>query len=104
MATKRPKIANLLKVVRQHLRQGTFWILKHAHVRKDQRNITDPEIRQVLLSGWSERNKDDFKEEYGTWNYAIRGKTVDGRELRIAVSFDGDGMLIITAIDLSEEG
>lgn len=104
MATKRPKVLNLLDLIRRHLEQGTFWILKHAQGRKGQRNITDPEIRHVLLSGWHERKKDEFKEEYGAWNYAIRGKTVDNRELRIAVSFDEEGMLIITAIDLSGEG
>ena len=33
------------------------------------------------------------------WNYAVRGKTkIDKLDARIIVSFDEDGMLIITAM------
>lgn len=36
----------------------------------------------------------------------MRGKTLDGRELRIAVTFEEDEtlLIIITAIDLTQEG
>ena len=47
-----------------------------------------------------EKRKDKFDEAYNSWNYSVRGKTVDLRELRVIVSFDDSGMLIITAIDL----
>jgi len=48
-----------------------------------------------------EKSKDEFKTEWQTWNYAIRGKTVDGRELRVAVSFDEeDYLLMITVMEL----
>ena len=63
-------------------------------------------MRQVIETGWNERNKDEFKPEWKAWNYAIRGKTVDKRELRIAVSFEQEYsmLIIITAIDLSTKG
>jgi hypothetical protein len=56
----------------------------------------------VIESGWHEKRKDEFKPEWNTWNYAIRGKTPDNRALRIAIAFEeGDSLLIIvTAIDL----
>lgn len=42
--------------------------------------------------------------EHGAWNYAIRGRTIDGRSLRIVISFEADGvLLIITAIDLGKQ-
>lgn len=68
----------------------------------DERDITRPEILYVLKNGHHEKRKDKFDEFYKAWNYAVRGKTLDRRELRIVVSFDKDGMLIITAIDLSK--
>ncbi len=64
--------------------------------------ITILEVRQVVDSGYHERSKDEFKVEWQAWNYAIRGRTIDRRELRVAVSFDEeDVLLIITAIDLN---
>ncbi len=39
-------------------------------------------------------------ERHEAWCYAIRGKTVDKRELRVVVSFDENYLLIITAIGL----
>ena len=66
-----------------------------------ERVIDIHEIRQVIEGGWHEKAKDEYKAEWSAWNYAIRGKTVDGRSLRVAVSFDTDGhLLVITAIDL----
>ena len=54
-----------------------------------------------MESGYHEKSKDEFKVEWQAWNYAIRGRTIDRRELRVAVSFDDeDSLLIITAIDL----
>ena len=47
-----------------------------------------------------DKNKDKFVEEFNAWNYSIKGKTIDKRELRVIVSFDEAGMLIITAIEL----
>ena len=57
----------------------------------------------TLETGHHEERKDVFKPEYGAWSYAVRGKTVDDRELRVVISFEGDVLLLITAIDLSKE-
>ena len=41
-------------------------------------------------------------EEWKAWNYALRGKTSRQRELRIVVSFDPEGwLLLITGIELN---
>lgn len=59
---------------------------------------------QVIETGRHENRKDEYKEEYRAWNYAIRGETLDGRALRVAVSFERvsgeDLMVLVTAIDL----
>ncbi len=59
-------------------------------------------MRYVLTTGYREAKKDEYKEEHQSWNYAMRGKTVDDRKLRVAVSFDKDDLLIITVIDLEK--
>ena len=72
----------------------------HALQRIKEREVTLLEVRQVLRGGYHEKRKDEFKEEHQAWNYSVRGKTVDKRNLRIAVSFDEDDVLVITVIDL----
>lgn len=99
---KRPeKHEDVLSRARERLASGLYRDTRHAAERRDERGISRPEVRQVIESGWHEKGKDEFKTEWQAWNYAIRGKTVDGRALRIAVSFDEeDRLLIITAIEL----
>ena len=76
---------------------------RHAEERKNQRQITLPEVLEVTRNGYREKAKDEYKPEWEAWNYAIRGRTLDGRGLRIAVSFDEEGFLLfITSIDLGE--
>ncbi|MBI4566685.1 MAG: DUF4258 domain-containing protein [Planctomycetes bacterium] len=99
---KRPdKHKDVLPRTRERMVSGRYRDTRHATERKDERRIGLPEIRQVIESGWHEKSKDEFKIEWQAWNYAIRGKTIDGRALRIAISFDEeDWLLIITAIEL----
>lgn len=87
-------------LAREHIEAGKYLDTRHAFDRKAERQITLLEVLYVLRHGYHEKRKDEFKEEHDAWNYAMRGKTVDGRELRVCVAFDPSGMLIITTIDL----
>lgn len=60
-------------------------------------------MKQVLMNGHHEKRKDKFRDEFSNWAYAIKGKTIDNRKLRVIVSFDSDGMMIITVIDLGDK-
>ncbi len=101
--SRSPKRSDLLAAVRQAAQRGDYVLTKHARKRLAQRKITLPELLQVLASGRHEKAKDEFVERFQAWNYAIRGKTVDKRELRVAVGFDPI-LLIITVIDLESRG
>ncbi len=80
---------------------GAYRNTFHAIERKAERNITLPEIIHVLRTGRHEKSKDHFEKAFNTWNYAIRGKTIDEMELRVIVSFDEEkDLLIITAFYL----
>ncbi|MFU8802607.1 MAG: DUF4258 domain-containing protein [Bradymonadaceae bacterium] len=97
----RPKLENVLEVVRQHLADDFYGLSGHARSRMIERDIDLPDVIYTLRHGWHEKSKDQFDETYDSWNYAVRGKTVDDRNLRIVVTFD-EGMLIVTTIDLDK--
>lgn len=100
---KRPeKLSDLLKKIREAVESGNYFVSTHAVERGIQRGIIRTEYEHVLKTGFHESKKDVFDEFYNTWNYAIRGKTFDKRELRIVTSFDENNLLIITIIDLGE--
>ncbi len=103
MSLRRPaKIPELMSVIRACIEEGRFLDTRHAWERQDERQINRPEILYVLKRGHHEKNKDTFNEFHHAWNYSVRGKTVDRRELRVIVSFDENGMLIITALELKK--
>jgi hypothetical protein len=100
-AKKPRKVENLLESIRICIETGAYRDTSHAIKRKAERNITLPEIIHVLRTGKYEKSKDYFEEAFNAWNYAIRGKTIDGFELRVIVSFDEERkLLIITAFYL----
>src|SRR5205085_1555608 len=102
MSSRRPKIVDPLPVIRELVANGEFDFVSHALERLQQRQVTVPEVVYVLEHGFHERRKDQFREEFGEWVYAIRGKTLDARKLRIAVAINVDGALVITVIDLDK--
>ena len=70
--------------------------------RRGERRISIPDIVHALQNGDRDPTHDEFKVAFQTWNYAVKGKTVDGRSVRIAVTFDEREMLIITVIPLGK--
>lgn len=97
---KRPeKIPHVLKVIKECISSGQYFDTTHAKERKSERNVTLPQILYVLKNGYHEKKKDEFKPEYNDWCYAIKGVTIDGRDLRIVVAFVEKKMVIITVID-----
>ena len=98
---KSEKIPDLLLRIRACLESGKYLFSNHALLRKKERFLTIPKItQQVLRNGYHEKKKDQWDQTHNAWNYAIRGKTIDNEDLRVIVSFDENGMLIITVIRL----
>ena len=98
-----PNIANVLSLIQERARSGEYIILPHAVDRSSQRVVSVADIEFVLINGRHESEKDEYKTAFRSWNYAIRGHTIDQRQLRIAVAFDEDEMLIITVIRLGKK-
>lgn len=104
-ARKRPpKHPDVLGLARSCFEAGRFRDTRHATDRRREREITLMEIKAVIGSGWHEKARDRYEEEYSAWSYAVRGKTVDRRSLRVVISFEpdvrGDLLLLVTAIEL----
>ena len=105
--TKRPpKLPNVLQIVRECIENGRYLDTRHATDRQNERSITRLEILDVLRRGRHVPSRDRYEEAYGDlgWSYAIEGKTIDNRPLRVIVAFDTETKtLIVTAIDLEAD-
>lgn len=98
--TKSEKTHNLLAKIKSCLKDGRYRFSQHALLRKKERFLSLPNIIEVLNNGYHEKVKDTWDSEFKTWNYAIRGKTINNEPCRIIVSFEANGLLIITVIRL----
>lgn len=101
-ARKRPeKIKNVLIKIKECVEKGHYFVTSHAFIRQNERMISLPESLYVLETGYEEKKKTCFDAVYNTWKYAIRGKTLrDELDVRVIVSFDENGMLIITVMHI----
>lgn len=87
----------LLKKVREHVKKGTYILVKHALERQKERSIRLPDVLYVLEHGRHEQEKDEYNLKMQAWKHAIRGITVNGMDLRIIVAFQRE-MVIITVM------
>jgi hypothetical protein len=101
--SKSSKIPDVLKKARECMENGRYLDTAHALLRKQQRRISLTDISHVIKHGYHEKRKDQYRPEFMDWDYAIRGLTVDVRDIRIVVAFDEDGMLIITVIEIFKD-
>lgn len=81
--------------------KGAYVISNHAKLRQGERCFTIGDIRNIIETGYHEKRKDEYKEEYADWNYAIRGKTLDNDQARICIAFaEEKHFVVITVIRL----
>lgn len=99
---KRPaKIAEVLKKARECIETGRYFDTTHAELRKRERRISLTHVLYVLRNGYHEKNKDQYHPQHRDWAYAIRGKTIDDKDVRVVIAFDDNDMLIITVIEIT---
>ena len=99
-----PKEKNLIKKMKVLLEAHRLRMSDHANRRMKERNILYYEVLQALASGKHDAKRDRFNEEFNSWDYSIKGKTIDGRELRIGIAFEvvpasKEVILVLTVID-----
>jgi len=91
---------DILKKVKEHIRNGTYILREHAIERQKQRLIRLPDVLRVLEYGRHEIEKDIFDMKNQLWKHAIRGRAVNGIDLRVIVAFH-ERMAIITVIKVN---
>lgn len=102
MTKKKPqKIANVLDLLRECIEKEKYTFTTHALERQKERKINVAEVMHVLKTGSEEKRKTCFDDISMMWKYAIKGKTkIDELDVRVIITFDEDGMLIITVMHI----
>ena len=91
---------DILKKIKDHIRNGTYILREHAIKRQEHRQVRLPDVLRVLEHGRHESEKDIFDVKNQRWKYAINGRTVNGTNLRVIVAFH-EKMAIITVIRIN---
>ena len=95
----------LFEAIKEAIEGKNYSFTYHALERSQQRrNVSDFQVIRLLKSKskYHEKKKDSFSDEFSSWNYAIRGKSIDSEDIRVILSFDESEMLVITVINLDE--
>ena len=96
----RPKLQNLMSLIKDAVKSGRYIISNHAYQRLRDRQVSVPQLEHVLSKGFHEEKKDKFDFKYNSWNYSICGFTPERRKVRIIVSFEEMDLVIVTVINL----
>lgn len=99
-----PQLSELFPKIRHCIENELYRESRHARERQLERDIELPDVLFVLQHGYHEKQKTSFDEVFQTWKYAVRGKTLEGLDIRIIIAFDEDGMLIITVMHVIKKG
>lgn len=98
---KANKIDNVVELARNLIQKGAYVISNHAKLRQGERLFTIGDIKNIINTGYHEKKKDEYKEEYVDWNYSIRGKTLDDEQARVCIAFiEETHFIVITVIRL----
>lgn len=92
------KLHNLLEEIRDCIKLGNYIFTAHALERQNERVIDTVTVLYILKNGYEEKRKTRFDIQCNTWKYAIRGKTVDGSDIRVIAAFDENNMVVITVM------
>lgn len=74
---------------------------KHAKCRMDCRKIDESEVREILKSGTI--NKKKIQSDKRGMTYPVEGFTHDKQRVRIVFAPKGDGLVVVTVIDLDTD-
>jgi hypothetical protein len=77
-------------------------LTKHVKCRMDCRHITAQEIKEIIHNGNVNYSKSRPGNK-GDETYALEGYSNEHQHLRVVVSPENDGLVVITCIDLDNE-
>ena len=83
----------------EHIKSGKYRLTKHAAEEQAKDDIDLQDTLHVLKTGSHESEKTTFNNRFQNWNYAIRGRTEDSKNVRVIISFSNE-MMIVTVMEL----
>lgn len=92
------KIENVVVLAKNLMLMGAYVISNHAKLRQGERRLTIGDIKNIIETGYHEKRKDEYKEEFSDWNYAVRGKTLDSEEARICIAFAEEKLFVVITV------
>jgi hypothetical protein len=101
---KVPQFSDLMPRIHRCVEKGRYRQSIHALERLHERDIDFMDALYVLKNGYHEKPKTTFDEAFQNWKYAIRGKTLEGLDVRVVVQFHEDLMIILTVIEVLRRG
>ncbi len=97
------KIDNVVALAKKLMDAGAYVISNHAYERGSQRKLSLGDIKNIICTGCHEKRKDEYKEEFLDWNYAIKGKTLNSELARVCVAFVEEiKVIVVTVIRLEK--
>ncbi|MEO7923821.1 MAG: DUF4258 domain-containing protein [Chitinophagaceae bacterium] len=75
---------------------------KHAKCRMQCRNISQPEVEEIMVDGKINYNKSDLQNSRCP-RYAVEGVTQDNQRVRIVYAQCNEATTVVTVIDLETE-
>lgn len=95
------KINNVVALAKRLIAEGAYVISNHAFERGGERSLSISDIKNIISTGYHEKRKDEYKEEFNDWNYSIRGQTLDQEPARVCLAFiKKNHFIVITVIRL----
>lgn len=98
MRHKRSKHENVMELAWELMEKGAYVISQHAFLRQNERAFSVGDIRNVIATGYHEKKKDEYKEEFGDWNYAICGHTLDNENARVCIAFSENSYFVVITV------
>jgi uncharacterized protein YpmB len=90
------------KVVPFNRRTSKLYFTKHAKCRMKCRQISQQEVKDILLNGRVNYNKSDLNDPKGA-TYAVEGVTDDQQHVRIIFAPKQHHLTVVTVIDIDVE-
>lgn len=88
---------NILEQIKRYIDSENFRFSEHAIERGAERSISPRDALYILENGYHDEEKTKFVKKFKTWNYAIRGRTIDKEDILVVVAL-AEEMVIITVI------
>lgn len=96
-SARQPKRADVMAEVARHVDHGSLLFTRHAFESMEIDELEQDEVLEALRNGARAEQHDEYSNTHSNWSYSIHGTGLDGRSIRVAVTFRALDMVVATA-------